>query len=181
MASSKIVEALQQVAIFRGLEARQLAALARHTERIKFAPGELITRAGAAGDGAYLLVSGAAERLPDAGVTETAEGVEPGSFIGQLAMLIEHAYGSSVVARERVHCLKITRAGMHAQMVGDPSLALHFEHYVTQHLAAVARQLHEIDSLLQARRARLGTPASALPPPPAQPTLPAASAPGARA
>src|SRR5262245_15083420 len=49
MASSKIVEALQQVAIFRGLEAPQLTALARHTERIKFAPGEFITRAGEAG------------------------------------------------------------------------------------------------------------------------------------
>jgi CRP/FNR family cyclic AMP-dependent transcriptional regulator len=174
MASSKIVEALQQVAIFHGLEARQLAALARHTERIKFAPGEFITRAGAAGDGAYLLVSGAAERLPDAGVTEPAERVEPGSFIGQLAMLIEHAYGSSVVARERVNCLKITRAGMHAQMVGDPSLALHFERHVTQHLGAVARQLREIDSLLQARQASLGGSAAALPPP-AQPTLPASA------
>jgi CRP/FNR family cyclic AMP-dependent transcriptional regulator len=177
MASSKIVEALQQVAIFRGLEARQLAALARHTERIKFAPGEFITRVGAAGDGAYLLVSGAAQRLPDAAGVETAEAVEPGSFIGQLAMLIEHAYGSSVVARERVYCLKITRAGMHAQMVTDPALALHFERHVTQHLAAVARQLREIDGLLQARRASLGPPA--LPPPPVQPTLPAAGAPRA--
>jgi CRP-like cAMP-binding protein len=180
MAASKIVEALQQVAIFRGLEARQLVALARHTERIKFAPGEFITRAGAAGDGAYLLVSGAAQRLPDAGGMEAAEDVEPGSFMGQLAMLIEHAYGSSVVARERVYCLKITRAGMHGQMVTDPSLALHFERHVTEHLGAVARQLREIDSLLQTRRAGLGRPAPALSPPPAEPAL-ATRAPGAPA
>ena len=32
-------------------------------------------------------------------------------------MLIEHAYGSNIVARDRACCLKITRAAMHAQMV----------------------------------------------------------------
>jgi CRP/FNR family transcriptional regulator, cyclic AMP receptor protein len=176
MAASKIVEALQQVGIFRDLEAPQLARLARHTERIKFAPGEFITRAGETGDGAFLLVSGTAQRLPDAAM-ETADGVEPGSLIGQLAMLIEHAYGSTVVARERVYCLKITRAGLHAQMAADPSLALHFEHHVTQHLGAVARELREIDNLLQGRRA---DPPFVLSPPTAQPTLstPARLAPG---
>jgi CRP-like cAMP-binding protein len=170
MASSKIVEALQQVAIFRGLPSAQLAALARHTERIKFAPGDFITRAGEAGDGAYLLVSGAAQCLPEAGVMDAPDPVQPGSVIGQLAMLIEHTYGSSVVARERVYCLKITRAGIHAQMLADPSLALHFERHVTQHLGAVARLLREIDSLLQARRASLSRPPPlALSPPPAPP------------
>jgi CRP/FNR family transcriptional regulator, cyclic AMP receptor protein len=169
MASGKIVEVLQQVAIFRGLQSGQLAALARHAERIKFAPGDAITRAGEAGDGAYLLVSGAAQCLPE------AARVEPGSLIGQLAMLIEHVYGSSVVARERVYCLKITRAGMHAQMATDPSLALHFERHVTQHLGAVARQLREIDSLLQARRASLGRPPLALSPPPPDPVAQPAS------
>ena len=171
MASNKIVEALQQVAIFRGLTSAQLDALARHTERIKFAPGDVITRAGEAGDGAYLLVSGAAQRPPEPGVMEAPDPVEPGSFIGQLAMLIEHAYGSNVIARDRVHCLKITRAGMHAQMVKDPSLALHFERHVTQHLGTVARQLREIDSLLQVRRVSLGRQALALAAPTAEPTL----------
>ena len=67
MASVKIVESLQQVAIFRDLEPSQLDELARQTERIKFAPGDFITRTGEAGSGAYLMVSGAAECLPDPG------------------------------------------------------------------------------------------------------------------
>ncbi|HEU0061955.1 MAG TPA: cyclic nucleotide-binding domain-containing protein, partial [Hyphomicrobiaceae bacterium] len=77
MASMKIVEALQQVAIFRGLEPSQLEALARHTERIKFAADDFITRAGEAGTGAYLLVSGAAERLPEPGLQDAPEVVHP--------------------------------------------------------------------------------------------------------
>jgi len=177
MASIKIVESLQQVAIFRGLEPSQLGELARHTERIKFAPGDFITRAGERGGGAFLLVSGAAERLPEPGLVDAPDVVHPGSFIGQLAMLIEHAYGSTIVARERACCLKITRAGIHAQMVRDPALAQHFERHVTQHLHAVARQLREIDSLLQARRNGLARTPPALSPPQAQATLAASATP----
>ena len=177
MASVKIVESLQQVAIFRDLEPSQLDQLARHTERIKFAPGDFITRTGEAGTGAYLLVSGAAECLPEPGLADAPEVVHPGSFIGQLAMLIEHTYGSNIVARERACCLKITRAGMHAQMVRDAALAQHLERHVTQHLRAVARQLREIDSLLQARRNGPVRSPLAIAPPQAEVTLAASAGP----
>jgi signal-transduction protein with cAMP-binding, CBS, and nucleotidyltransferase domain len=177
MASMKIVESLQQVAIFRGLEPSQLDELAGRTERIKFASGDFITRAGEAGSGAYLLVSGAVECLPAPGLADAPELVHPGSVIGQLAMLIEHAYRSTIVARERACCLKITRAGIHAQMASDPALAQHFERHVTEHLRAVARQLREIDSLLQARRNGLAPPPLAIAPPQAQVTLGASASP----
>jgi len=169
MASNRIVEALQRAAIFQGLQPPQLAELARHAERIKFGAGECITRAGDAADGAYLLVSGVAVRLPEAGLAEPPEPVQPGSVIGQLAMLVDHVYGSTVIARERVFCLKVTRAGVHAQMTADPPLARHFERHVTQRLLVVARQLREIDSLLQARK-----PGTALAPPPLAIAAPAA-------
>ena len=180
MASNQIVEALRQVAIFQELQPAQLAELSRHTERIKFAAGDAITRAGEAGSGAYLLVSGAAERLPEPGVLEPPEALAPGSLIGQLAMLIEHAYGSSIVARERVFCLKITRAGILAQMAADPPLAQHFERHVTNRLLTVAKQLREIDSLLQARKpgTSLVRPVRAIAPPAAQSTLGTPAAPG---
>jgi CRP/FNR family transcriptional regulator, cyclic AMP receptor protein len=179
MASNRIVEALQLAAIFQGLAPPQLADLARHAERIKFAAGDYITRAGDAGDGAYLLVSGAAERLPEPGLEEAPDAVQPGSLVGQLAMLVDHVYGSTVIARERVFCLKVTRAGVHAQMTADPALARHFERHVTQRLLGVARQLREIDSLLQARRPgiALSRPPLAISAPPAQPALGAAPAP----
>jgi len=176
MASPSIVDTLQQAAIFQGLRPAQLAALARHAERMKFAPGDIITRAGDAGNGAYLVVAGIAERLADPG--ERPEAVQPGSLIGQLAMLIEHCYGSTVIARDRVLCLKITRPGLQAQMATDPSLSQHLERHVTERLMAVAQRLREIDSLLQpgtptpADRSRLGLP------PPAQPALGRMASPG---
>jgi len=177
MASPSIVDTLQQAAIFQGLRPAQLATLARHAERLKFAPGDRITRAGDVGDGAYLLVAGVAERAADPG--DRPEAVPPGSLIGQLAMLIEHSYGSTVIARERVLCLKITRLGLQGQMATDPSLAQHLERHVTERLLAVAQRLGEIDSLLEPR-----TPASAPGkrrpglPPPAQSALGRRASPG---
>jgi CRP/FNR family cyclic AMP-dependent transcriptional regulator len=163
MAFPAIVDTLRQAAIFQGLQPAQLAALARHAERMKFAPGDIITRAGDAGDGAYLLVAGIAERVAAPG--DRPEAVQPGSLIGQLAMLIEHNYGSTVLACERVLCLKITRLGLQAQMATDPSLAQHLERHVTERLLAVAQRLREIDGLLRPRtpaatpdRSRLGLP-----------------------
>jgi len=165
MVASGIVEALQQVAIFQGLAAHQLEALAEHSERVKFQADEHITRAGEAGSGAYVLVTGAAERTAEDGKFEQPEPVAPGSIIGQLAMLIEHSYGSTVVARDRVLCLKITRAGVQAQMANDPSLAQHFAQHVTQRLLAVAQELKDIDALLEARKLGLDRPRLALAPP----------------
>ena len=54
-------------------------------------------------------------------------------------MLIEHDYGSTVVARDRVLCLKILRAAMHAQMLEDPTLAEHFERRMRERLLACRR------------------------------------------
>jgi signal-transduction protein with cAMP-binding, CBS, and nucleotidyltransferase domain len=157
---NKITASLQQAAIFQSLQAAQLSELARHAERVKFAAGEIITQAGAAGNGAYLLVSGAAERQPEPSEHGKPEQIPPGSLIGQLAMLIEHRYGSTVVARDRVFCLKITREGMHAQMLSDPALTEHIQHHITSRLVAVAEQLREIDVRLMrsAGAARAATP-----------------------
>ena len=49
----------------------------------------------------------------------TPELIAPGSLIGEMAMLVEHDYGSTVVARDRVLCLKLMRAELYAQMQED--------------------------------------------------------------
>ena len=65
-------------------------------------------------------------------------------------MLVEHAYRATVVARDRVLCLKITRAAVHAQMLEDAALARHFERRITERLSRVADDLRQIDGILAA-------------------------------
>ena len=62
-----------------------------------------------------------------------------------MAMLIEHDYGSTIVARDRVFCLRLLRSELHAQMQEDPSLAAHFHDRVTERLLQTAEELRRID------------------------------------
>jgi len=148
----KIIAPLLTVAEFSGLTPLQLGEIARHAQKLKFLRGDIITQAGSAGDGAFVIASGPAERLKEAS-EETDEVLAPGTLIGEMAMLIEHDYRSTVVARDWVFCLKITRAAMHAQMQEDPSLAEYFQRRVTERMLKLSDELRQIDSLLAAQGA----------------------------
>ena len=148
MAIDKLVAPLLRVPLFMGLRPLQLTEIARQAERISFRRGSTIVQAGAPGDGAYLIVSGEAVRMPSGGAPIPAQPIEPGSLVGELAMLTEHAYGATVVADGRVHALKIARAAMHAQMRDDPALADHFTRMLSDRLAQVAAEMRAIDQML---------------------------------
>jgi CRP-like cAMP-binding protein len=144
MAFDKVVAPLLRVPLFAGLKPLQLTEIARRAERVKFRDGDVITQAGTLGDGAYLIVAGEAERRPEPGSPGLAEPVEPGSLVGELAMLVEHVFGATVVACGRVQCLKLTRAALHEQLLEDETLARHFAAVIEDRLAYVAEELHRI-------------------------------------
>ncbi len=148
MATDKAVETLEKTPAFAGLKPAQIAEIARHSKRLKFLRGDIIIRSGQFGDGAYLIVSGPTEQVLGHGVGAQRQPIEPGSLIGEMAMLIEHAYGSTVVAGDWVYCLKITRAALHTQMLADPSLAEHFERRVTDRLLQVMEDLRRIEGAI---------------------------------
>lgn len=140
MAVDALVAPLLRVDLFQGLKPLQLTEIARHAERIMFRAGDKITQAGAAGDAAFLIVGGAAE------VTGSVnEDIEIGSLIGEMAMLIDHTYGSTIIATSAVRCLKINRDAMHALMIEDRSLAQHLTARISARLQKVARELRGID------------------------------------
>ena len=149
MTIDRVVAPLLRVPLFASATPVQMAEIARRAERLRFRAGDVITRAGQPGDGAFLIVSGAVGRIEHPGAAPS-EAIEVGSVIGEMAMLIEHDYGSTIVARDRVLCLKITRAGLHAQMLEDHTLAEHLEQQITERLKRTAQELRLIDASLAA-------------------------------
>jgi signal-transduction protein with cAMP-binding, CBS, and nucleotidyltransferase domain len=166
----KIIVPLMRVAAFSGLTQEQFGGIARHAKKLKFLRGDVIIKAGTPGDGAFVIASGPAEREVAHGAS--AEIVPEGSLIGEMAMLTEHTYQSTVIARDWVFCLKITREGLHAQMREDPDLAEHFRRRVSERMLRVAEDLRRIDRLLAAEGRAAQQPAS--PDPGATEQLPAA-------
>ena len=145
MAIDALVAPLLRVELFQGLKPLQITEIARQAERIVFKPGDRITTAGQEAGAAYLIVSGEAEWF-DPHDPSTPEPVEPGSLIGEMAMLIEHVYGVTVVAAGPVRCLKLNRETMHAQMLDDPAMAEHLSAKITARLSRVAEELRAIDA-----------------------------------
>ena len=113
---------LRDLELFRGLEPEQLMAIARNMERIVFKPGQRLLEAGGVGDGAFVIVSGDAETLP-LYEDEQPVSIEPGSLVGEMAMLIEHQHKIGVIARGPVRALKISRSALHKLMLEDGALA----------------------------------------------------------
>lgn len=147
MSQERLVTPLQHLPLFASLRPDQLEEIAHRAEKLRFKAGDIITHAGAPADGAYLIVSGLAERI-DATSPIDREPIVPGSLIGEMAMLIEHDYRATVVARDRVLCLKIGRAGLMQHMLEDPSIADGLHEQMSNRLRETAEQLRRVDQML---------------------------------
>jgi CRP-like cAMP-binding protein len=158
---------LVRLEIFQGLKPLQITEIARHAERIVYKAGQVLIEDGKPGDAAIIVVGGEAVRTKAPMVrTETDEPIEPGSMLGEMAMLIETDYSSTVVARSTVRALRITRDAMLTIMMEDPALAEHLVAKVARRLHDIAAELRKIDVVIAAAGGSGGD--SALPPLPQQ-------------
>ena len=107
MSIDALVAPLLRVRLFQGLAAEQLAVVARAAERVMYREGQTIVESGQAGDASIIIVSGPAESFGT--MPGDREFVAPGSVIGEMAMFIEHVYGTTVLARGPVKALRFTR------------------------------------------------------------------------
>jgi CRP/FNR family cyclic AMP-dependent transcriptional regulator len=161
MAIDTVVASLLRLPIFAGLKPLQVTEVARRGVHSDFRRGQLITRAGASGDAAYLVLSGDADFMSERGAHP--EPIAPGSLLGELAMLVDHVYGVTAMARGPVHCLKLTRAAMHEQMQEDPDVAKRLARVMRERLTRVAHELREINQLLEECEDPAGYPGARAP------------------
>ncbi len=149
MTADALVAPLKDVPIFQGLQLHQLAMIARAGERMVYKAGDVIIREGTAGDAAVLVVSGDSARI-EGPVRITGEELVPQhALIGEMAMLVESQYGSTVVAKGQVRALKFTRAALYELMARDASLAEHFVAKLAARLQHLATELRSIDQALE--------------------------------
>lgn len=140
---------LIRLEIFQGLKPLQITEIARHAERIVYKPGQVLIEDGKGGDAAIIVVGGEAVRTKaPMAPADHEEPIVPGSLLGEMAMLIETDYSSTVVARTTVRALRITRDAMLAMMLEDSSLAEHLVSKVARRLHTIAAELRKIDVVL---------------------------------
>jgi CRP-like cAMP-binding protein len=157
MSLNALVAPLQRVPLFAGLEPHHLMALVRSAERQVFQPGDVIITKGQEADSAFLIVGGVAERQSDDSSAPEAEVLQVCTFLGEMAMLTETDYSSTVIAKTVVRAMRFPRAAIHELISGDPDIAEHFVAQITGRLLGVAAELRRIDAELAPYATPAGT------------------------
>lgn len=151
MSISVLARQLIAQEIFRGLSPLQLTEIVRQSDRVVYRPGQYIIETGASADAAVVIIAGDAIRFPDhpsgQGAMQ-AEALSAGSLLSELAMLVDHVHGATVIAHTTVRALRITREALQEQMRDDPHLADHFVERIAERLSRVATELRLIDHAL---------------------------------
>lgn len=140
---------LLRLELFQDLRPLQITEIVRRAERIVYKPGQALISDGQHGDAAIIIISGEAVRTKaPMAPADHEELIEPGSMLGEMAMLIETEYSSTVIARTPVRALRIPREAMIEIMLDDPRLAEHFVAKVARRLHNIASELRKIDVVL---------------------------------
>ena len=155
---------LLRLEVFQDLAPAQLNDIARRAERMIYKPGQLLIADGEPGDAAVLVIAGDAVRIKgqndgqNDGQNEGQndglaadgehEAIEPGSLLGEMTMLIETEYSSTVVANGPVRALRLRRDAMLELMIADPTLAEHFVQKIARRLTRLAVELRLIEQTL---------------------------------
>ncbi|MFL5766948.1 MAG: cyclic nucleotide-binding domain-containing protein [Actinomycetota bacterium] len=109
------VNDLRELSAFSHLEPDELNELLEHGEWVNVPPGETIIEQGEAGDAFYAIRSGQMEVLKDG---EQVGTVGPGSYVGEIALLLDVPRTATVRARTPVRAYRLDREGFDA-LVGD--------------------------------------------------------------
>jgi CRP/FNR family transcriptional regulator, cyclic AMP receptor protein len=104
-------ETLRQIPIFADCESVHLQLLAFASERQHFATGEAIIKQGEKAKSAFLMLSGHAEIWQRIGNdAQLIASAEPGTFLGEVAMIGKTTYSVSALASSSVSTARIDHA-----------------------------------------------------------------------
>ncbi len=130
--------------LFGGVDEASLETIVRLSTRRVFRPLEPMISAGASATVAYFILSGTGERVTAEG-SGTGQICGAGSMLGEMAMFIDTVYDSTVIAREIVEAIEISRAVMGDVLSFNPFLAEKFASRIQARLSELQQKLEALD------------------------------------
>lgn len=144
---------LRQVPLFSGIAPAKLKLLAFTSDRVTYAPGQIVVRQGDVGDAAYVVLSGQAEVLVDSpsGQIKVAE-IAPNAIVGEIAILSNQTRTATVRATAPMETLRI-RKDHFLRMLGDyPEMTVEIMRVLADRLSHTTAELTEERSKHRAAR-----------------------------
>ena len=133
------IGALKQMPFFTDLSDEDLSNVIRIGSHAHFEEGQSIVEEGDPGDAMYIVLEGRAQ----VDVGGRFHNLEPGSFVGEMALIRRRKRSATVKAVEPVTALKISSEDFHAFLMEHPSVAIAM-------LVAVIDRLNEVQERVEA-------------------------------
>jgi CRP-like cAMP-binding protein len=151
MFHSDEADLLKATGLFRNLDSALLHRVLHCARHVRFERGEAIITEGENGKGAFLILSGLAV-MSGAPHSEpfADDQLLPGTLVGELAMLSDIVFSTTVVATQPVQALAIDRDALYRLMENEPELADHFSDRLLARLISIADDLRAVDMQFEA-------------------------------
>jgi small-conductance mechanosensitive channel/CRP-like cAMP-binding protein len=123
--SEAALHVLGSTPIFRQLDREDLAELGSQMRPLSYGQGEFIMRQNGPGDSMYFVISGEAAILvegEDKAVRQVAV-IKAGEFFGEASLLTGATRNASAMAKTRLDCYQLDKAGLQGLMTRRPDLA----------------------------------------------------------
>ena len=142
MSLEQETELLRQYPIFSRLEPAMLKLLAFSSDRLTFAAGQVMFRAGDMGDAAYVVIDGAIEiSVPTPGGPIVVNRLGRHDIIGEIAIFGEVPRTATATSTSRTEVLKISKELFFKLIRENPDAALELIRVLAARLANTTAQL----------------------------------------
>jgi len=123
MSLRTIITLLRRHDLFAGVDSARLEVIAFTAERESFEPGEILFEEGEEGFDAYLILQGRAVMFSGAEASAEKHLVEIGDLVGEMMLLGEGAYRSTLRAQSHVEVLCVSRYLFQRMLEEFPEMA----------------------------------------------------------
>ena len=138
------VELLRRVPLFAGVAPSRLKLLAFTSDRVSYRPGDVLFKQGDPGDAAYVVLSGSADILVDAGADQIRVAtIESNSIIGEIAILCDVARTATVKASAPLETLRIKKDQFIRLLAEFPEVAVEIMRVLADRLSRTTAELTE--------------------------------------
>jgi CRP-like cAMP-binding protein len=138
------VEALRRIPLFAKVEPSKLKLMAFASERASYQPGEILFNQGDLADAAYIILDGTADVMVNtpSGPLKVAE-MGRDAFVGEIGILCDIPRTATIIAREPLTTLKITKELFFRMITDFPSIAIEVMRVLAQRLEHTTEQLRD--------------------------------------
>jgi CRP-like cAMP-binding protein len=138
------VEALRRIPLFAKVEPSKLKLMAFASERASYQVGEILFNQGDLADAAYIILDGTADVMVNtpSGPLKVAE-MGRDAFVGEIGILCDVPRTATIVAREPLTTLKITKELFFRMVTDFPSIAIEVMRVLAQRLEHTTEQLRD--------------------------------------